>query len=239
MAKSAYSRICLKISGEGLAGAAGFGIDNSILAAVAGEIAQVHRLGVQVALVVGGGNIVRGVTASEEGADRATADYMGMLGTIINALTMQGALENKGIPARVLSAIRVEEVAEPYLRRRAVRHLEKGRVIVLAAGTGQPFFTTDTAAALRAAEIGCEIVMKATKVDGVYSADPVTNPAAERFDRLTHQEVLNRGLKVMDATAISLCMDNNIPILVFDIFAEGNLLRAAQGESIGTLVTSP
>jgi len=236
MPAPAYSRICLKISGEALGGDAGFGIDNAILARFAEEIAEVHRAGVQVAIVVGGGNIIRGITASEEGADRATADYMGMLGTVMNAVTLQEALEKKKIPVRVLSALRVDEVAEPYIRRRAIRHLEKGRIVLLAAGTGRPYFSTDTAAAHRAAEIRCDIVLKATKVDGVYSEDPVKNPKAERFTELTHLEVLKRNLKVMDATAISLCMDNHIPIMVFDIFAPGNLLRIVNGEQVGTLI---
>jgi len=231
-----YARICLKISGEALSGEAGYGIDNTVLSNIVGEIATVHTLGVQVALVVGGGNVIRGITASKEGANRATADYMGMLGTVINSLAVQEALEKKGIPARVLTALRVDEVAEPYLRRRALRHLEKGRVVVFAAGTGRPFFTTDTAAALRAAEIDCQIVLKATKVDGVYSADPVTNADAVRYEQLTHMDVLQRGLKVMDATAASLCMDNNIPIMVFNFFTPGNLLKAVMGELVGTLV---
>lgn len=235
-AKPKYTRICLKISGEALAGQAGYGIDNSILSNIVGEIAAVHALGVEIALVVGGGNVIRGISASKEGANRATADYMGMLATVINSLAVQEALEKKGVPARVLTALRVDEVAEPYLRRRALRHLEKGRVVVFAAGTGRPFFTTDTAAALRAAEIDCQIVLKATKVDGVYSADPVTDADAVRYEQLTHMDVLQRGLKVMDATAASLCMDNNIPIMVFNFFTPGNLLKAVMGELVGTLV---
>jgi uridylate kinase len=234
----AYSRICLKISGEALAGSAGYGIDNSIVASVVGEITAVHQRGIQVAVVVGGGNIIRGMAASNEGADRATADYMGMLATVINSVALQEALERKGIQSRVLTAVRVDEVAEPYLRRRAIRHLEKGRVIVLAGGTGRPFFTTDTAAALRAAEIGCQVVLKATKVDGVYSADPRSDPQATRYEKLTHLDVLKQGLKVMDATAASLCMDNNIPIIVFDLFAPGNLLKAVTGQPVGTTVVT-
>jgi uridylate kinase len=237
-AQPKYTRICLKISGEALAGEAGYGIDNAILAGVVGEIATVHQLGIQVAVVVGGGNVVRGITASKSGANRATADYMGMLATVINALAVQEALEKKGVPARVLTALRVDEVAEPYVRRRAVRHLEKGRVVIFAAGTGRPFFTTDTAAALRAAEIDCQIVLKATKVDGVYSADPMTDRNAVRYEQLTHMDVLQRGLKVMDSTAASLCMDNNIPIMVFNLLTPGNLLKAVMGEVVGTLVTS-
>lgn len=239
MPSAKFKRVCLKISGEALAGEAGTGIDNGVLAMVVGEISTVYQLGVQLAVVIGGGNIIRGITASAEGADRATADYMGMLGTLINSLAVQEALEKKGLPARVLTAVRVDEVAEPYLRRRAIRHLEKGRIILLAAGTGRPFFSTDTAAALRAAEINCEIVLKATKVDGIYSADPLTNPTAQRFDTLTHMEVLRQGLKIMDATAASLCMENNIPIIVFDLFTEGNLLKAVTGQAVGTVVTTP
>jgi len=233
-----YTRVCLKISGEALAGPAGYGIDNAVLGLVVAEIAVVHELGVQLGVVVGGGNVVRGITASKEGADRATADYMGMLATLINSMALQEALEKRGIPARVLTAVRVDEVAEPYLRRRAIRHLEKGRVIVLAGGTGRPFFTTDTAAALRAAEIDCQVVLKATKVDGIYSADPQVDRRATRFDRLTHREVLQRGLKVMDATAASLCMDNNIPIIVFSLLTPGNLLKAVTGQPVGTIVIS-
>jgi len=238
MSSPTYTRICLKVSGEALAGPVGYGIDNAILGMVVGEIAAIHQLGVQIGIVVGGGNVVRGITASKKGADRATADYMGMLATLINSMALQEALEKRAIPARVLTAIRVDEVAEPYLRRRAIRHLEKGRVIVLAGGTGRPFFTTDTAAALRAAEIDCQVVCKATKVDGVYSADPLLDRQATKFDRLSHLEVLQRGLKVMDATAASLCMDNNIPIIVFNLLTPGNLLKAVTGQPVGTLIIS-
>lgn len=238
MSSPTYTRICLKVSGEALAGPAGYGIDNAVLGMVVGEIAAIHQLGVQIGIVVGGGNVVRGITASKEGADRATADYMGMLATLINSMALQEALEKHAMPARVLTAIRVDEVAEPYLRRRAIRHLEKGRVIVLAGGTGRPFFTTDTAAALRAAEIDCQVVCKATKVDGVYSADPLLDRQATKFDRLSHLEVLQRGLKVMDATAASLCMDNNIPIIVFNLLTPGNLFKAVTGQPVGTLIIS-
>jgi len=238
LASPKYTRVCLKVSGEALAGTAGYGIDNSVLATVVGEIVAVFELGVQIAVVVGGGNVIRGISASRTGADRATADYMGMLGTLINSMAMQEALEKRKTPARVLTAIRVDEVAEPYLRRRARRHLEKGRVVLLAGGTGRPFFTTDTAAALCAAEIGCQVVLKATKVDGVYSADPMSDPQAVRFETLTHREVLQRGLQVMDATAVSLCMDNNIPIIVFNLLTPGNLVRAVTGQQVGTVITS-
>ncbi len=234
-----YNRVCLKLSGEALSGGAGHGIDNSVLALVVGEIATVVGLGVQVAVVVGGGNIIRGITATAAGANRATADYMGMLGTVINSLALQEALEKEGLPARVMSALRMDEVAEPYVRRRAIRHLEKGRIVILAAGTGRPFFTTDTAAALRAAEIDCQVVLKATKVDGVYSADPMVDSDAKRYETLTHQQILQQGLKVMDATAASLCMDNNIPIIVFNLFTPGNLRKAVMGQPVGTVVTSP
>jgi uridylate kinase len=233
-----YSRVCLKVSGEALAGGTGHGIDNAVLAAVVGELAAAAALGVQLAVVVGGGNIIRGIAASAQGADRATADYMGMLGTVINSLALQEALEKRGIPARVLSAIRMDAVAEPYIRRRAIRHLEKGRIVILAAGTGRPFFSTDTAAALRAAEIDCQVVLKATKVDGVYSADPLVDPAARRYETLTHQQVLQQGLRVMDATAASLCMENNIPIIVFNLFTPDNLLKVVTGRKVGTIISS-
>jgi uridylate kinase len=234
-----YNRVCLKLSGEALSGGAGHGIDSSVLAMVVGEIAAVIGLGVQVAVVVGGGNIIRGITASAAGANRATADYMGMLGTVINSLALQEALEKEGLPARVMSALRMDEVAEPYVHRRAIRHLEKGHIVILAAGTGRPFFTTDTAAALRAAEIDCQVVLKATKVDGVYSADPMVDSDAKCYETLTHQQILQQGLKVMDATAASLCMDNNIPIIVFNLFTPGNLRKAVMGQPVGTVVTSP
>jgi uridylate kinase len=236
--RPAYRRIVLKLSGEALAGGQGFGIDPPVLDRIGEEIRDVTDLGVQVAIVIGGGNIFRGVAASAAGMDRATADYMGMLATVINALALQDALEKAGVQTRVLSAIEMRAVAEPYIRRRAIRHLEKGRVVIFAAGTGNPFFTTDTAGALRAVEIGADAIIKATKVDGVYSADPKRDPAARRLDRLTYIEVLNRGLGVMDTTAISLCMDNKLPIVVFDLMEAGNIKRIVLGEPVGSIVSS-
>ncbi len=232
----AYRRILLKLSGEALAGRQGYGIDPDVIAGIAGEVREVVELGVQVALVIGGGNIFRGLAASSAGMDRASADYMGMLATVMNSLAMQQALEKLGVSTRVQSAIEMQAIAEPYIRRRAVRHLEKGRVVIFGAGTGNPFFTTDTAASLRAAEIGAEIILKATKVDGIYSADPAKDPTAERYTRLTYLEVLRRGLQVMDSTATSLCMDNNLPIIVFDLMRPGNIRRVVCGEELGTLV---
>ncbi len=231
-----YRRVLLKLSGEALAGPAGYGIDASVIAAFAAELREVHRIGCELALVIGGGNIFRGIAASAAGIDRATGDYMGMLATVINALALQDALEKLGVPTRVLSAIEMQQVAEPYIRRRATRHLEKGRVVIFAGGTGNPFFTTDTAASLRAMEIGAQVIFKATRVDGVYSADPEKVPGAVRFDELTYIDVLNRQLAVMDSTAISLCMDNDLPILVFNLMQPGNILRAVLGERIGTMV---
>jgi uridylate kinase len=237
--------VLLKISGEALAGASGYGIDPDVLANLASELREVHALGCELALVIGGGNIYRGLGGPGLGGrgsggatqvDRATGDYMGMLATVINALALQDALEKLGVPTRVQSAIGLHQVAEPYIRRRAVRHLEKGRVVIFAAGTGNPFFTTDTAASLRAMEIGAAVIFKATRVDGVYDADPMKNPGACRFDELTYIDVLNRHLQVMDATAISLCMDNSMPILVFNVMQPGNIMRAVSGERIGTLV---
>jgi uridylate kinase len=219
-----------------LGGTAGYGIDPGVLTAFAAEVKEVHALGCELALVIGGGNIFRGVAASTRGVDRATADYMGMLATVINALALQDALEKIGVPTRVLSAIEMQQVAEPYIRRRATRHLEKGRVVIFAAGTGNPFFTTDTAASLRAMEIGAQVIFKATRVDGVYDADPMKNPRAVRFEELTYIDVLNRQLQVMDATAISLCMDNGLPILVFNMMEAGNIKKAVTGARIGTLV---
>jgi uridylate kinase len=233
-----YRRIVLKLSGEALAGSQGYGIEPAVLERVAAEMREVVALGVQVAIVIGGGNIFRGVAASAGGMDRATADYMGMLATIINALALQDALEKAGVQTRVLSAIEMRAVAEPYIRRRAIRHLEKGRVVIFAAGTGNPFFTTDTAGALRAVEIGADAIIKATKVDGVYSADPKRDPAARRLEKLTYIEVLNRGLGVMDTTAISLCMDNKLPIVVFDLMQAGNIKRIVLGEPVGSIVSS-
>ncbi|HEX6547785.1 MAG TPA: UMP kinase [Candidatus Dormibacteraeota bacterium] len=231
-----YHRILLKLSGEALGGERERGIDHEVVGRIADQVRAVHDHGVQVALVVGGGNLVRGAQFAELGFDRATADYMGMLGTVINALALQDALERGGLPARTMTAIQMPQVAEPYIRRRAVRHLEKGRVVLLAAGTGNPYFTTDTTAALRAVELEVDVILKATKVDGVYTADPVKHPDAEKLERLDYLEVLNRGIEVMDNTALTLCMDNGIPIIVFDLLKEGNIERVAMGEEIGTLV---
>jgi uridylate kinase len=233
----AYRRVVLKISGEALAGGRGYGIDPETLERIADEIRDVVGRGVQVAVVIGGGNIFRGLAASAGGMDRATGDYMGMLGTVINALALQAAVEKAGVPTRVLSAIEMRAVAEPYIRRRAIRHLEKGRVVVFAAGTGNPFFTTDTAGALRAVEIGAEVILKATKVDGVYTADPAKDPTATKLAHLDYIEVLNRGLQVMDTTAISLCMDNKLPIVVFDLTRRGNIVRIVNGEPVGSVVS--
>jgi uridylate kinase len=237
-AAPAYRRILVKLSGEALAGHQGYGIDPEILARVAVELGEVVHLGVQVAVVIGGGNIFRGVAASAGGMDRATGDYMGMLATVINALALQDAVEKTGVPTRVLSAIEMRAVAEPYIRRRAIRHLEKGRVVVFAAGTGNPFFTTDTAGALRAVEIGAEAIFKATRVDGIYTADPEQDPSAVKLERVRYIEALNRGLKVMDTTAISLCMDNKLPIVVFDLTRSGNIRRLAMGERVGSTVSA-
>jgi uridylate kinase len=236
--RPAYRRIVLKLSGEALAGSQGYGLDPSMLVRIGAEIREVTELGVQIAVVIGGGNIFRGVAASAGGMERATADYMGMLATVINALALQDSLEKAGCQTRVLSAIEMRAVAEPYIRRRAIRHLEKGRVVIFAAGTGNPFFTTDTAGALRAVEIGADAIMKATKVDGIYSADPVRDANAERLARVTYIEVLNRRLEVMDTTAISLCMDNKLPIVVFDLTRPGNIARIVCGEPVGSIVTS-
>ena len=232
-----YKRILLKVSGEALAGEQGYGIDPEVLVRLAEEVKDVTALGTQVAIVIGGGNIFRGIAASVGGMERATADYMGMLATVINALALQDAIEKIGIPTRMLSAIEMRAVAEPYIRRRAMRHLEKSRVVIFAAGTGNPFFTTDTAAALRAVEIGAEVILKATKVDGVYSADPKKDKGAQRLPRLSYIEVLNRGLQIMDATAISLCMDNKLPIVIFDFTRRGNIKRIVLGEAVGSVVT--
>jgi len=236
--RPAYRRIVLKLSGEALAGSQGYGIDPLVLDRVASEVRDVSNLGVQIAIVIGGGNIFRGIAASAGGMERATADYMGMLATVINALALQDALEKTGLQTRVLSAIEMRAVAEPYIRRRAMRHLEKGRVVIFAAGTGNPFFTTDTAGALRAVEIGADAIMKATKVDGIYSADPKRDPSALRLERMTYIDVLNRGLQVMDAAAISLCMDNKLPIIVFDLTRSGNIKRIVLGEAVGSIVSS-
>lgn len=231
-----YQRILLKIGGEALAGDLDYGIDDAFLTRVALEVKSVRELGCDVALVVGGGNIFRGATGSAKGMERATADYMGMLATVINSLAMQEALERCGVHTRVMSALTVAPVAEPYIRRRATRHLEKGRVVIFAAGTGNPYFTTDTAASLRAMEIGAQILCKATKVDGVYDADPMVVAGAKKYQRLTYIEVLQQNLKVMDSTAISLCMDNQLPILVFSLLEPGNIKRVVLGEPVGTLV---
>jgi uridylate kinase len=234
-----YSRILLKLSGEALMGAQPFGIDPTVIAQIAQEIAQVCQSGVQVAVVVGGGNIWRGLSAAATGMDRASADYAGMLATVLNGLALQDALERIGVHTRVQTAIEMPEVAEPYIRRRAIRHMEKGRVVILAAGTGNPYFTTDTAAALRAVEIGAQVLLMAKNgVDGVYSADPRHDPTAVRFTHITYLEALQRNLRVMDASALSLCMDNGTPIIVFDLNQSGNILRAASGEPIGTIVSA-
>jgi len=232
----AYRRILLKASGEALMGAQNYGVDVLVARSIAGEIKGVHELGVQVAVVVGGGNIFRGVSESAGDMDRSSADYIGMLATVMNAVVLQDALEKVGVHTRVLSAINIPQVAEPFIRRRAVRHLEKGRVVIFAAGTGNPYFTTDSAAALRALEIKADVIMKATKVEGVYTADPEKDPGAVRYDCITYQEVLEKQLKVMDASAISLCMDNGLPIVVFNMRTPGNILRVVTGEAVGTTV---
>ena len=234
--KPVYGRILLKLSGEGLMGSEPYGIDTQVLREIAEQISEVHKLGTQIALVIGGGNIFRGVSAASGGMDRSTADYMGMLATVMNALAMQDALEKFGIPTRVQSAIDMKEVAEPYIRRKAIRHLEKGRIVIFASGTGLPFFTTDTTAALRASEIGAEVLMKATKVDGVYESDPAKNPRALRYERISFSEVLNRNLKVMDATAISLAREEKMRIIVFNLNIKGNIRKAVLGKPIGTVV---
>jgi uridylate kinase len=231
-----YQRVLLKLSGEALMGDLGYGIDPTIVQAVAQEVSEVVASGVQVAIVVGGGNIFRGVKASAKGMDRATADYMGMIATVMNAMALQDALEQKGVQTRVQTAIAMQEVAEPYIRRRAIRHLEKGRVVVFGAGSGNPFFTTDTAAALRAAEIDANVIFKATKVDGIYDSDPNLNPDAKRFESLTFTHVLNQDLRVMDTTAIAMCRENNIPIIVFNLLEQGNIQRVVAGEKVGTYV---
>ena len=236
--KPRYHRILLKLSGEALGGDRDEGIDFEVVRTVASQVKRVHDMGVEIALVVGGGNIFRGRSVAERGFDRATGDYMGMLGTVINALALQDGLEKLGLPARTMSAIQMNQVAEPYIRRRAVRHLEKGRVVLLAGGNGNPYFTTDTTAALRAVELEADVVMKATKVDGVYTADPFRDPTATKFQRLDYMEVLNRGIDVMDNTALTLCMDNGVPIVVFDMLKEGNLERVVCGDPIGTLVAT-
>lgn len=236
MEKPQYKRVVLKISGEALAGNQGFGLQHEMLVSVAEQVAEIRDLGVEVSLVVGGGNLWRGITGSAQGMDRAQADYMGMLATVMNALALQDALEKAGSDTRVLSAIEMRQVAEPYIRRRAIRHLERGRIVIFAAGTGNPYFSTDTTAALRAAEIEADVILMAKRVDGVYDSDPMINPNALRFERLSYLDVLSRGLGVMDSTATSLCMDNNIPVIVFDLTKQGNIRRVVMGEPIGTYV---
>ncbi len=236
MPEPAYRRVLLKLSGEALMGEQAFGIDPAVTTQIAKDIAEIQGLGVQTAVVIGGGNLFRGLAASAKGMDRATADYMGMLATVINALALQDALEHQGVPTRVASAIEMRAVAEPFIRRRAVRHLEKGRVVVFAAGTGNPYFTTDTAAALRAMEMRADVILKGTKVDGVYTADPMLDASATKYDDISYLKVLERRLKVMDATAISLCMDNKLPIVVFNLRTPGNVRRVIMGEPVGTTV---
>ncbi|HLH52898.1 MAG TPA: UMP kinase [Verrucomicrobiae bacterium] len=236
--RAKYGRILLKLSGEALGGDSGVSISAEAVQDMARQIGEVRELGVQVVVVVGGGNIFRGLKGSERGIERATGDYMGMLATVINALALQDSLEKIGVATRVQSAISMAQVAEPFIRRRAVRHLEKGRVVIFGGGTGNPYFSTDTAAALRANEIGAEVILKATKVDGIYDSDPKTNPKAKRFEQITYLDALQRQLKVMDSTAFSLCMDNKMPIIVFDLFRPHNLKRVVSGDKVGTLVTS-
>jgi uridylate kinase len=232
----AYRRVLLKLSGEALIGPQQFGIHHPTLERIASEVAAIYEMGVEIAIVIGGGNIFRGISGSARGMDRATADYMGMIATLMNGLALQDALEKEGVHTRVQTAIEVQQVAEPYIRRRAMRHLEKGRVVIFAGGTGNPYFTTDTTAALRAMEVGAEVIMKATKVEGIYDKDPAKHDDAVKFDKISYLEVLQKGLKVMDSTAISLCMDNSMPILVFNLKEEGNVMRAVKGETLGTLV---
>jgi uridylate kinase len=237
--KPRYRRILLKLSGEALLGNSQYGVDPAVCAFIAQQVADVRGRGVEVGIVVGGGNIFRGLSAAAQGMDRATGDYIGMLATVMNGLALQDAVERSGIPTRVMSAIAMNEIAEPYIRRRAVRHLEKGRVVIFVAGTGNPYFTTDTAAALRAVEIGAEVLMKATKVDGVYDADPMTVPGARRYDRLQYADLLRDQLKVLDGAAVSLCMENDLPIVVFDLNGPENIAKVAMGEPVGTLIAGP
>ena len=236
MSEPAYKRVLLKLSGEALMGEKQYGIDPAVTAQIAHDVQEIQTLGVETAIVIGGGNIFRGLAASTRGMDRATGDYMGMLATVINALALQDALEQQGVVTRVMSAIEMRAVAEPFIRRRAIRHLEKGRALIFAAGTGNPYFTTDTAAALRAMEIRANVIMKATKVDGIYTADPMKDPQATRYETISYLQVLEKRLQVMDATAISLCMDNQLPILVFNLRTPGNLRRAVLGEPVGSVV---
>jgi uridylate kinase len=235
--RARYGRILLKLSGEALLGSRQYGVDPEFCRTIAEQVGRVRSLGVEIGIVVGGGNIFRGLAASARGMDRATGDYIGMLATVMNGLALQDALEKVGVPTRVMTAIAMHEVAEPYIRRRAVRHLEKGRVLIFVAGTGNPYFTTDSAAALRAVEIGAEVLLKATKVDGVYDSDPLTNPNARRYAALEYADLLRDQLKVMDAAAVSLCMENDLPIIVFDLTDPGNIVRVAEGESVGTLIS--
>jgi uridylate kinase len=234
--KPRFHRVLLKLSGEALMGSQGFGVDPAMASRIAEEIAELHTIGVQVAATIGGGNIVRGISVSAAGMDRVSGDYMGMLGTVINALALQNALEKIGVFTRVQSAIEMKAVAEPFIRRRAIRHLEKGRVVIFAAGTGNPYFSTDTAAALRAMEIGAEAILKATKVDGIYDSDPMLNPSAKLFDKLTYREVLEKGLRVMDTTAVTLCMENRLPIVVFNLLRRGNIKEVVLGSKVGSVI---
>lgn len=234
--KPRFRRVLLKLSGEALMGGQGYGVDPAMASRIAEEISELHSIGVQIAATVGGGNIIRGISVSAAGMDRVTGDYMGMLATVINALALQNALEKIGVFTRVQSAIDMQEVAEPFIRRRAIRHLEKGRVVIFAAGTGNPYFSTDTAAALRAMEIGAEAILKATKVDGIYDSDPLLNPSAKLFERLTYLEVLEKGLRVMDTTAVSLCMENKLPIVVFNLLRRGNIRNVVLGLNVGSTV---
>ena len=234
--KAAYGRLLLKLSGEALGGESGTGISPAVLSSMADEIREVHALGVQVSIVIGGGNVIRGMTAANQGMDRANADYMGMLASVINGMALQDALERTGLPTRMLTAIDIAQIAEPYIRRRALRHLEKGRIVIFGGGTGNPYFSTDTAAALRAAEIHADVVMKATKVDGVYSSDPETNADAVRYDRLSYSDAIRQGLAFMDQAALALCRENRLPLVVFNMNVRGNIQKAVLGESVGTLV---
>lgn len=233
-----YKRILLKLSGEALQGDQHYGIDPKVVDSIASQLKEIKEMGIELAVVIGGGNVFRGLQAASAGMDRSAADYVGMLATVMNGMVLQDALERKGVFTRVQTAITMEALAEPYIRRRAIRHLEKGRIVILAGGTGNPYFTTDTTAALRAIELGAEVILKATKVDGIYSADPKKVRNAKRFDKIRYMDVLKKGLKVMDATAISLCMDNNLPIIVFDLLKRGNIQRVIDGQRIGTLVSN-
>ncbi len=236
--KKAYKRVLLKLSGEALQGNVGYGIDPKVVDSIATQLKEVKDMGTELAVVIGGGNIFRGLEAAARGMDRSNADYMGMLATVINGMALQDALERKGVFTRVQTAIAMEALAEPYIRRRAMRHLEKGRIVILAGGTGNPYFTTDTTAALRASELGADVILKATKVDGIYSDDPMKVKNAKRFEKLRYMDILKKRLKVMDATAISLCMDNNIPIIVFDLMKQGNIKKVIAGQNIGTVVSN-